>query len=333
MPIGIRHSLSSIIASLCFFCGVGSVHADENLISEARKERGTIRWYTALNVGGSKPIADAFEKKYPFLKVAVNRLSNERILNRILTEAKSNAPQFDITSFAYLPILAEKALLARYFSPETRAYQEGFFDPKGHWVSMYSNLVVLGYNTRAVNGSVAPKDWPDLLDSRWSEKIGMDPEVGAWYGAMLSYFGKEKGEKFFRALARQKIQWRRGHSLLAQLMTAGEFPLALVYAFNIAELQRSGAPVYWMTSAKPIVATTSGVGISAKTDAPASSKLFVDFALSAEGQKLIVESGRFSARKDTQTIKDLKTYAVPDEVVLNLNKYLQELTQVFRPES
>src|SRR5438132_3677180 len=103
MPIGIRHSLSSIIASLCFFCGVGSVHADENLISEARKERGTIRWYTALNVGGSKPIADAFEKKYPFLKVAVNRLSNERILNRILTEAKSNAPQFDITSFAYLP--------------------------------------------------------------------------------------------------------------------------------------------------------------------------------------------------------------------------------------
>jgi iron(III) transport system substrate-binding protein len=306
MTMRLHHRLAVLFAMLCFVCDLLGVRADDSLISEARKERGTVRWYTALNVGGSKPVADAFEKKYPFLKVAVNRLSNERILNRILTEAKSSAPQFDVTSFAYLPMLAEKSLLARYVSPETKAYQEGFFDPKGHWVSMYSNLVVLGYNTRAVNEALAPKDWPDLLDSRWNGKIGMDPEVGAWYGAMLSYFGKEKGEKFFRALARQRIQWRRGHSLLAQLMTAGEFPLALVYAFNIAELQRSGAPVQWMTTAKPIVATTSGIGIAARTDTPASSKLFVDFALSAEGQKLIVESGRFSARKDLQAMKDLK---------------------------
>src|ERR1051326_1725956 len=109
---------------------VSVLHADDALVSEAKKERGSVRWYTALNVGGSKPVADAFEKKYPFLKVAVNRLSNERILNRILTEAKSAAPQFDVTSFAYLPILAEKGLLARYVSPETRVYVEGFFDPK-----------------------------------------------------------------------------------------------------------------------------------------------------------------------------------------------------------
>ena len=48
----------------------------------------------------------------------------------------------------------------------------------------------------------------------------MDPEVGAWYGSMLAYLGRDPGEKYFRALAHQKIQWRRGHSLLAQLMTA-----------------------------------------------------------------------------------------------------------------
>jgi iron(III) transport system substrate-binding protein len=311
--------------------GVGHC-ADDSLFSEARRERGTVRWYTALNVNGSKPLADAFEKKYPFLKVDINRLSNERIMNRIFAEAKSAAPQFDVTSFAYLPLLAEKGLLASYQSPQTKAYLEGFFDPKSHWTTMYSNLIVLGYNTRQVSAASAPKDWPDLLASQWSEKIGLDPEVGIWYGAMLHYMEKERGEKFFRSLAQQKIQWRRGHSLLAQLMTAGEFPLALVYAFNISQLQQSGAPVKWVTSAKPIVATTSGIGISAKTDAPASSKLFVDFALSLEGQKIITETGRFSARKDLQTIGDLKTYAVPDAVVLNLEKYLQEFTQLFRPK-
>jgi iron(III) transport system substrate-binding protein len=306
--------------------------ADDGLMAEARRERGTVRWYTALNVNGSKPLADAFEKKYPFLRVEIARLSNERIMNRILSEAKSGAPQFDVTSFAYLPLLAERGLLARYQSPQTKDYLEGFFDPKGHWVSMYSNLIVLGYNTRQVDPASAPKDWSDLLDPRWNGKLGMDPEVGVWYGAMLQYLGKEKGDKFFKALAQQKIEWRRGHSLLAQLMTAGEFPLALVYAFNISQLQQSGAPVAWVTSANPIVATTSGIGISAATDAPVSSKLFMDFALSSEGQKTIMETGRFSARKDMQTVKNLKTYAVPDAVVLNLDRYLKEFAQLFRPQ-
>ena len=326
-----RWLVALVFAALGFSYTVVVVRADDSLLSEARRERGTIRWYTALNVNGSKPLADAFEKKYPFLKVDITRLSNERIMNRIFAEAKSAAPQFDVTSFAYLPLLAEKNLLAAYQSPQTKAYLEGFFDPKSHWATMYSNLIVLGYNTRHVNAATAPKDWPDLLAPQWSEKIGMDPEVGIWYGAMLHYLGKEKGDKFFRSLAQQKIQWRRGHSLLAQLMTAGEFPLALVYAFNISQLQQSGAPVKWMTTAKPIVATTSGIGISAKTDAPGSSKVFVDFALSLEGQKVIMQTGRFSARKDLQTVADLKTYAVPDTVVLDLEKYLQEFTQLFRP--
>ena len=327
-----RWLFALLIAALSFGqIGVG-LRADDAALSEARRERGTVRWYTALNINGSKPLADAFEKKYPFLKVAINRLSNERIMNRIFSEAKSSTAQFDVTSFAYLPLLAEKGLLASYQSPQTKAYLEGFFDPKGHWATMYSNLIVLGYNTRQVSAGSAPRDWPDLLDPRWNDKLGMDPAVGIWYGAMLHYMGKEKGDKFFRSLAQQKIQWRSGHSLLAQLMTAGEFPLALVYAFNISQLQQSGAPVNWVTSAKPIVATSSGIGISAKTEAPASSQLFVDFALSAEGQKVIMETGRFSARKDLQTIKDLKTYAVPDAVVLNLDKYLQEFTQLFRPQ-
>ncbi|HEX7230555.1 MAG TPA: extracellular solute-binding protein [Candidatus Binatia bacterium] len=326
-----RWLLALVVAALGFSDAVVAVRADDSPLSEARRERGTIRWYTALNVNGSKPLADAFEKKHPFLKVDITRLSNERIMNRIFAEAKSAAPQFDVTSFAYLPLLEAKNLLAAYQSPQTKAYLEGFFDPKGHWATMYSNLIVLGYNTRQVSAASAPKDWPDLLAPQWSEKIGMDPEVGIWYGAMLHYLGKEKGDKFFRSLAQQKIQWRRGHSLLAQLMTAGEFPLALVYAFNISQLQQSGAPVTWMTTAKPIVATTSGIGISAKTDAPASSKLFVDFALSLEGQKLIMQTGRFSARKDLQTLADLKTYAVPAAVVLDLEKYLQEFTQLFRP--
>ena len=42
-------------------------------------------------------------------------------MQRIFSEAKAGTPQFDVTSFAYLPLLAEKGLLARYQSPQARA--------------------------------------------------------------------------------------------------------------------------------------------------------------------------------------------------------------------
>jgi hypothetical protein len=58
-----------------------------------------VRWYTALAVNGSKPLADAFEKKYPLLKVAINRLSNERIMQRIFSEASRGRRNFTFEMF------------------------------------------------------------------------------------------------------------------------------------------------------------------------------------------------------------------------------------------
>ena len=126
-----RWRVALLITVLSFTqAGVG-LRADDSLLPEARRERGTVRWYTALNVNGSKPLADAFEKKYPFLKVAINRLSNERIMNRIFAEAKSGAAQFDVTSFAYLPLLAEKVFWPAIKVPRQRLTWKVFLIPRG----------------------------------------------------------------------------------------------------------------------------------------------------------------------------------------------------------
>lgn len=306
--------------------------ADDDVVAKARKEKGTVNWYTALNINTSKPLAQKFENKYPFLKVDLYRAGNERVLNRIFTEEKAGTAQFDVASLSYLPNIAEKGLLSKHRSSIVNEFIEGFYDPQGYWMTLSSNLIVLGYNTSMVKKEEAPTDWEDLLDPRWNGKLGIDTQEGAWYGAMLKYKGQKEGQKFFKALARQKLQWRRGHSLLAQLMAAGEFPLALVYGFNIIQLRDRGAPVEWVLSTKPIVATRSGIGISAKTDAPASSKLFMDFALSKEAQNLIIDSGRFSGRKDLQTIKDLETFVVPTEVVVNLDRYMENYRRIMNPQ-
>ena len=52
--------------SLCLVQGAARARVDDAFIAETHKERGTVRWYTPLAVNGSKPGADAIEKKYPF---------------------------------------------------------------------------------------------------------------------------------------------------------------------------------------------------------------------------------------------------------------------------
>jgi iron(III) transport system substrate-binding protein len=74
-----------------------------------------------------------------------------------------------------------------------------------------------------VRGPVAPKSWEDLLASRWKSQIALEEEDVDRYTAMLQLIGEEKGKVFMRRLAAQRPQIRTGHTLLAQLIGAGEF--------------------------------------------------------------------------------------------------------------
>ena len=117
---------------------------------------------------------------------------------------------------------------------------------------MYWNLEVLAYNTKMVPGSEIPKTWEDLLAPRWKGQIGLEEEDVDWYTAILQLMGEEKGKDFMRGLAAQRPQIRTGHTLLAQLIGAGEFALAPTIRIHQAETMRlKGAPIEW-TAIEPL---------------------------------------------------------------------------------
>ena len=126
----------------------------------------------------------------------------------------------------------------------------------------------------------------------------MDPDEGRWYGAIIDYFGKEAAVKLMQGLGKQDIQWRKGHSLLAQLIVAGEFSLALVYAHRTQAIKKSGAPLDWVKTTKPIVVASNGMAVMKDAPHPAAARLFVDFFLSREAQKLLLDRGHIPLRGD-----------------------------------
>lgn len=272
-------------------------------LDEARKD-GEIVWYTSMNAADAQAVLKPFLERYPFLQLSLLRATSDRIRNKILGDAAEGRFAWDVVSLRMFDIQAvdRKGLLAAYRSPEAASgFPQGAVDPEGHWASIFVREYVVGYNARLVKPGEAPKSWGDLLAPRWIGRIGLDDGDSEWYAAMLDYFGREKGLEYMRGIARQKPQRLRGHQRLADQLAAGAFDLALVYVGDIERARAAGAPLQWVKTLDPSVASPSQVAISAKARHPAAARLFVDYLLSKEGQEAIRSRNRVPARDDVGT--------------------------------
>jgi iron(III) transport system substrate-binding protein len=314
-----------------------SLH-ETQLMDAAKKERGLL-WYTAMAIDTAKPLADAFEKKYSFLTVNYIRVGTAQMINRIITETLAGKWDFDAVTVLGIDALVKRNIFAPYRSPESEAFVDEFKDAKGLWTGVYHNNVVLAYNNKLVSAKDAPKDYPDLLDSKWKGKLGMDERDYTWYGTLTTAWGKEKAGRYMKGLAQLDPQFRRGHALIAQLVAAGEFPLGWVYSFRVETMKREGAPIEWIDSFNPIVVELGGIGLGAKAKNPNAAKLFIDFVLSREGQQVVrggQRNPRNPARKDVEPAiakmdqSRVKSKRVPAEVENNLEQYAREYREIFR---
>jgi iron(III) transport system substrate-binding protein len=289
-----------VIIPIGFLTAVQEVHGQDTALLQAARAEGQVVFYSSSSIAEMRPLVDAFAAKYPFVKPEFYRAASETLQNKIVTEDRAGASRFDVvqTNPVEIEDLARRGIIGRYESPERKAYSEMNKDRNGYWTNLHSSYYVLGYNPKMVPTASIPRDWNDLLEQRWNGNFAMDPEDYRWYGTMLEYFGEERGKKLMRGLAKQKPIFRKGHSLIAELLAAGEFPAALVYAHRVESMKAKGAPIEWVRTTKPIVAEMRIVGISAKTKRPNAAKLFLDFMLSREGQAVLRSFGRVVARQD-----------------------------------
>ena len=326
--------LSVILLSVGAPAAWGQADEKSKLVEGAKKE-GKLIWYTSTNVTESKPLLDDFEKQHPFVKGEIFRASGEKTLNRIITEARAGRSEFDLVTISEVDALIEAKMLQPYRSPEAKSFISEFKEPNGYWTAIYINYATIGYNPKLVSEKEAPKQWEDLLDAKWRSKLSIDQEQYPWYGTLHKAWGRERAQKYMRALAKQNIQWRKGHTLIAQLMAAGEFPLGVVYAHRIEEMKQRGAPVEWVNTVNPIVVTVNAAGIAAKPQHPNTAKLFYDYLLSRPAQQRLRTLRRIPARPDIEPFSPrmeqskLKLQVEPSQTGPQFNQTIKEFREIF----
>lgn len=284
-------------------------------LEEEAKREGKVILYFGMVVPDIQAIADAFQKKYPSIKVEYYRAGGSKLLQKILVEKELGKSFADVLApiGGLVGVYKQKGLLTRYVSPESQIYPEGFKDPEGFWTAYYTTYKLFIYNTKMVAGKEAPKIYEDLLDPKWNGKIGISNDEFEWYIGMLDFMGEERGRRFMKRLGDQNPRISSGLTLASQLLVAGEFPIALSNSKRGIALKKAGAPVECIASLNPTIATPRCVGISANAAHPNAARLMVDFILSREGQNVLNRIDRDPIRPDIR--RD------PDTEALNLKVF------------
>ena len=273
-------------ASLLRYEGADRV---QKALPAAQKE-GTLTLYTSFAEKDLPPLLGAFEKRYG-VKVKVWRSASEKVLQRTVIETRAGRHEVDAvhTSALEMEAMYREQVLQSVAAPQSVQLLAGALRPHGAWVATYLSFWVQAYNTSLVKKEDLPKTFQDLLDPKWKGKLGIEARVPEWYAAVAMDMGEEKGIRFFRDLvSRNGISVRGGHTLLNNLVIAGEVPLALTMYQYIAEgARRKGASIDWFVL-EPAVARMSGVGVARRAPHPNAALLFYEFMLSAEAQELLL---------------------------------------------
>jgi iron(III) transport system substrate-binding protein len=160
---------------------------------------------------------------------------------------------------------------------------------------------VVAYNTSKIKREDLPTDYAGFLDPKWKGLISIESTDIEWMATIIKKLGPEKGMKLFQDLAATQPQMRAGHILLAQMVGAGEAPVALtVYSGEVESLKRKGTPIDW-APVQPVVGRPQGVGIARNAPHPAAALLFADFVLSQETQQLYADLGRIPVSTKVKT--------------------------------
>ena len=162
----------------------------------------------------------------------------------------------------------------------------------------------------------------------------MEGKAYEWFFQMLRIMGEEKGLDFMKRVAAQKLRHTSGATLTINLLAAAEFPVAVnVYGHEIEGMKRMVAPLEWV-GVQPVVATPQLIGVASHAQHPNAAKLFVDFALSKEGQELIKGFNRISAREGVvsdppRLTAGVKFYVLETKLAESMNRYHQLFREVF----
>ena len=194
-----------------------NTQAELDSLAKAAKAEGELLFYTGTVDNVAKRLADAFQAKYG-IKASFLRLSGAPLTQRYFTEAESGNIAADVLLTTGSPVKsAEEGIAKGWVESVSKAGIPAI--ASGEFPSRFllgSTAIVsifpygIAYNTSRLKDTDRPKQWPDLLNPKFRDQIGVgDPSTGEGYIAFWSLMQDKYGNSFFERLRALNLRTRK----------------------------------------------------------------------------------------------------------------------------
>lgn len=260
---------------------------------------GKLVIYTSRAEALFKPVIGAFSQAYPGITVTVLTGGNGELAAKLLEEQAHPKADVLINSDTLTMLsLDSQGLFAPNDSRLVNAIPTAFRGDTGTWVALTLRTRVIMYNTDLVQAVDAPTSVLDLADPIWKGQSGSaDSRNGALMAhlvAIRQLHGSEGLTRFINGLQANETAWYGSHTDVRKAVASGELKLGFVnhYYYHLAKAE--GAPVGIIypdqgADQSGLIINSTNAGIIRNAPNPALAKLFIDFMLSEEGQRIYAE--------------------------------------------
>src|SRR5215813_7267788 len=167
----------TIVCALAASLATSVAYAADAALIEAAKKEGEVNWYSTQIISQLvRPVAAAFEKKYPGIKVRATRANATEVAVKIINESRAGRVQSDIFDGTTTVVpLTSAGYVLQWLPDSAKEYPADVKDPEGYWIANNLFIITPGFNTSLVPRGTEPKTYQDLLDPKWRGKL-------AWNG-------------------------------------------------------------------------------------------------------------------------------------------------------
>jgi len=302
----------------------------QQILEEGAKKEGALTFYTTGILKQTvRPLVDAFQKKYPFIKVEIWRASGNELTPRLFEEYRANRFAVDVIELNQIDeiVTEEGGLLQPFYSPNLDQIEEGSLKRVSGggalWGGHYQSGIGLGYNTKLITKEQLPKTIQELTDPKWKGKGALvTSNTGVtWMGSVFETFG----EDVLKKIAEQKFALHAvSAASLLDMIINGEYSFSpTIYDSHVNNSKSKGAPVDWLPL-EPVPVQIGEIMLPKRAPHPHAALLFIDFDLTKEAGELYKANGYVSPRKDVSGERTYRKHFGPQST-----KQVEQWNKVF----
>jgi iron(III) transport system substrate-binding protein len=276
-------------AALLRPAAAGPAFTPSDGLADAARKEGRAVLYTANFSEVEQEMINAFNKRFPFVRVEMVRASGGQLITRVKTEAASGRLLADIVDHSDRGLMQElEPLFQDYAPPNAADYLPASLISPKLWPRITAGWSI-AYNAELTKKP--PKTWWDLTKPEYEGQIGqVIGQSGGTTWTRIMFERQVLGNDYWPKQAATKPRLYPSGAPASDALVRGEVSISPLLYNIVFPKKRDGAPleIFFPPEGVPIVPYGSGIPKTAAR--PNAAKLFLDWCLSEEGQTFSIES-------------------------------------------